>query len=159
MASIWDDPDVVTASDRVATPCSLLSLNDKLTVEQVSAMREALLKLHDTYHDMRKRSSVKAPDRQEMDRFIDRSYELGFVCCDGSDRMDDADKTPVSAFIRILEQHPNLVQSMTLREIRQVTHFLLRSERFGDGGAAYGSGILIQFSKSGLAVAIAERLR
>lgn len=159
MTSIWLDPDITPIEDQMVTSDSSFSLNDKLTVEQVLSMSNALWKLHDTYHDMAKSTADGKPDRQEMDRFLDQCYKLGFVCRDGSDRMNNLDKTRIDDFIRVLEQDLNLVSSLSLREIRQVTHFLARSERFGDAGGEYGSGIIIYFTQSGLAAAFATRLQ
>ena len=159
MSSIWHDPDLTHDADHEKASGDLFSLDDKLTIAQVSAMGKALWNLNNTYHDMAKSTAGGAPDRQEMDRFLDQCYKLGFVCRDGSDRLNDPDKKRIDDFIRVLEQDLNLVSSLSLREIRQVTHFLARSERFGDSGGEYGSGIIIYFAQSGLAAAFAIRLQ
>jgi hypothetical protein len=158
MTSIWHGPDITRDEGQMVTSDSSFSLNDKLNVEQVLTMGDALWKLHDTYHVMAKSTADGTPDRKEMDRFLDQCYKLGFVCRDGSDRMINPDKTGIDDFIKVLEQDLNLVSSLSLREIRQVTHFLARSERWGDSGGEYGSGIIIYFAQSGLAAAFSKRL-
>jgi len=157
--SIWHDRHLTHDTGHENASGELCSLNDKLTVAQVSAMGDALWSLHNTYHDMARLAVDRIPDRHEMDGFLDQCYKLGFVCRDGSDRLNDPDKTRIDDFIRVLEQGLNLVSSLSLREIRQVTQFLARSKRFGDAGGEYGSGIIIYFAQSGLAAAFAIRLQ
>ncbi|WP_341223960.1 hypothetical protein [Loktanella salsilacus] len=159
MSSIWHDPDLTHDADHEKASGELFSLDDKLTIAQVSAMGEALWNLNNTYHDLARLAVDRIPGRQEMDRFLNQCYKLGFVCRDGSDRLNDPDKTRIDDFIRVLEQDLNLVSSLNLCEIRQVTHFLARSEKFGDSGGEYGSGIIIYFAQSGLAAAFAKRLQ
>lgn len=72
--------------------------------------------------------------------------------------MGDPEKTPVPDFIRNLERNLGRVDSLSLRDLRRIMHYIMRSERWGDGGAGTGGGAVWGLITSRLGDAIAQRL-
>lgn len=154
--SIWNDPDVFSPTDETQTAKQPFSINDKLTIDQVVTIAPALWKLHDKVN---KNLDTSAPVQwPEWNGFITLAYENGFVCRDVSDLKDDVDRTTIYDFIEQLKRDQDQVDELTLREIRQVIHYIVRSERWGDGGGPNGAGTLYSFITSGLADRFGNRL-
>lgn len=76
----------------------------------------------------------------------------------GGEDMGDPKKTPVPEFMRKLEDNLELVESLCLRDLRRILHYVMRSERWGDGGAGTGGGAVWALITSRLGNAIVRRL-
>ena len=72
--------------------------------------------------------------------------------------MGDRERTPVLEFIRRLEGDVGQVEGLSLGDLRKVLHYIMRSERWGDGGAGTGGGAVWRLITSRLGDAIARRL-
>ena len=72
--------------------------------------------------------------------------------------MDDDTRTPIRELIETLKRDPSPVEGMSLREIRQIIHFIMRDERWGDQGQDTGGGAVWGLITSPLGNAIANRL-
>lgn len=153
MTQIWDDPDVVSLENKISHPNSLI---DKLSVDQILEMAKLLGQLHDRYLKDGQVSGSKLVSWDEWQAFMIRAYDLGFVCRDAGHQMDDG--TSTGDFINMMTADKALVKSLSLRQIRQVIHYIVRSERHGDAGGDRGAGTLYNFLENGLADAFAGRL-
>ena len=149
MAQIWDDPDVTTPDNKILHPNSL---TDRLSVDQILDMAKLLGQLHDRFV----KDDTKPVAWPEWQSFMRMSYDLGFVCRDATDRMDDG--TPTGDFINAMIADRTMMNALSLRQTRQVIHYIVRSERHGDGGGDRGAGTLDKFVENGLAEAFAGRL-
>lgn len=149
MTQIWDDPDVASLENKISHPNSLI---DKLSVDQILDMAKLLGQLHDRFM----KDDSKPVSWPEWQSFMDMAYDLGFVCRDAGHQMDDG--TPTADFINLMITDKALVKSLSLRQIRQVIHYIVRSERHGDAGGDLGAGTLYNFVENGLADAFAGRL-
>ena len=69
--------------------------------------------------------------------------------------MGDPRKTPVPEFMRRLEGDLGLAQTLCLRDIRRILHYIMRSERWSAGGADKGGGAVWGLITSRLGNAIA----
>jgi hypothetical protein len=149
MTQIWDDPDVTTPDNKIPHPNSL---TDRLSLDQILEMAKLLGQLHDRFV----KDDTKPVDWPEWQSFMRMSYDLGFVCRDASDQMDDG--TSTGDFINAMIADRTMMNALSLRQMRQVIHYIVRSERHGDGGGDRGAGTLYKFVESGLADAFAGRL-
>lgn len=153
MTQILNDPDVASLENKIQHPNSLI---DKLSIDQILEMAKLLGQLHDRYLKDGQVSGSKPVSWDEWQAFMIKAYDLGFVCSDAGHQMDDG--TSTGDFINMLIADKALVKSLTLRQIRQVIHYIVRSERHGDAGGDRGAGTLYNFLENGLADAFAGRL-
>jgi hypothetical protein len=72
--------------------------------------------------------------------------------------MGDREETPVPEFMRRLEADRKLVETLCLRDLRRILHFMMRSERWGDGGADTDGGAVWGLITSRLGEAMTRRL-
>lgn len=157
MSAIESDPDirqgVSSRNER-----DDFSLDDKLTIEQVRfvavRLRDLIVRNENASRDER----LRPIEWSEWSGFIDAAYSRGFVCSDATDEMGDRERTPVSVFIHRLEGDVRQVESLSLRDLRRILHYIMRSERWADGGADTGGGAVWQLINSRLGDAIARRL-
>jgi hypothetical protein len=133
-----------------------IALIDKLSIDQILEMAKLLGQLHDRNLKDGQVSGSKPVSWDEWQAFMIMAYDLGFVCRDAGYQMDDG--TPTGDFINLMIADKALVKSLTLRKIRQVIHYIVRSERHGDAGGDRGAGTLYNFVENGLADAFAGRL-
>ncbi|PUB10557.1 hypothetical protein DFP92_1187 [Yoonia sediminilitoris] len=148
-APIENDPDVRQ---------NMLSLDEKLTKDQVEYVGRMLRKLITQLEKKRYSEPLRPVEWEQWNNFILSTYACGFVCCDGGETMDDRAQTPISQVIRALQEDPKPVEGFSLRELRQIIHFIIRSERWGDAGAETGGGAVWGLIDTSLGDAIARRL-
>lgn len=149
MPALEKDPDIRHG---------LFSLEDQLTVEQVRFVGARLRDLLVRYETATRDERLRPIDWAEWSVFIDAAYSCGFVCRDGGEDMGDREKTPVPEFMRRLERDLGRVDTLSLRDMRRILHYVMRSERWGDGGAGTGGGAVWGLITSRLSDVIARRL-
>ncbi|MFY0624124.1 MAG: hypothetical protein JXQ89_20765 [Pelagimonas sp.] len=149
MPALEKDPDIRHG---------LFSLEDQLTVEQVRFVGARLRDLLVRYETATRDERLRPIDWAEWSVFIDAAYSCGFVCSDGGEDMGDREKTPVPEFMQQLERDLGRVDTLSLRDMRRILHFVMRSERWGDGGAGTGGGAVWGLIRSRLGDVIARRL-
>lgn len=134
------------------------SLNDKLTLEQVQFVARRFSELISRQKESSASDGVKPTSWQEWRIFIEAAYACGFVCRDAGERMHDDARTPIRELIETLKRDPSPVEDMSLREIRQIIHFNMRDERWGDQSQDTGGGAVWGLITSPLGNAIVRRL-
>lgn len=149
MTALQNDPDIREA---------LFSLEEKLTIQQVRFVGARLRDLLARYETASRDERAQPIEWAEWSAFIDAAYSCGFVCRDGGQDMGDPEKTPVPEFIRRLESDIGAVDTLRLRDLRRILHYIMRSERWGDGGMGTGGGAVWGLITSRLGAAIAQRL-
>ena len=149
MSALQDDPDIRQGA---------FSLDEKLTIQQVRFVGARLRDLLVRYQAATRDERVRPIDWPEWSAFIDASYSCGFVCHDGGEDMGDREKTTVPEFMRWLERDLGRVDTLRLRDLRRILHYIMRSERWGDGGAGTGGGAVWGLITWRLGDAIARRL-
>lgn len=149
MQSLTDDPDIREAP---------FSLEEKLTIQQVRFVASRLRDLLVRYESASPNDRLKPNEWPEWSAFIDAAYSCGFVCHDAGEDMGDRDQTPVSESVHWLEDDVSRVDGLGLRDLRRVLHYIIRSERWGDGGGGTGGGAVWQLITSRLGDVIARRL-
>jgi len=149
MPALQDDPDIRDAP---------FSLEEKLTTQQVRFVARRLRDLLTRYRTASRDERAKPIEWAEWSAFIDAAYSCGFVCRDGGEDMGDPEKPPVPEFMRKLEYDLGLVDTLCLRDLRKILHYIMRSERWGDSGAGTGGGAVWGLVTSPLGDVIARRL-
>jgi|GEM_PF-1022821 hypothetical protein len=149
MPALQNDPDIREG---------LFSLEEKLTIQQVRFVGTRLRDLLVRYEHASRDERLQPIEWVEWSAFIDATYSCGFVCHDGGENMGDREKTPLPEFMRWLERDLGRVDTLCLRELRRILHYIMRSERWGDGGAGTGGGAVWGLITSRLGDAIARRL-
>ena len=149
MPVIQSDPDIRQ---------DVFSLDEKLTIQQVRFVGARLRDLLVRYQEASRDERIRPIDWPEWSAFIDAAYSCGFVCSDASDHMGDRAQTSVSEFMLGLESDLSRVETLSLRDLRKILHYVMRSERWGDGGADTGGGTVWWLVTSRLGAAIANRL-
>lgn len=135
------------------------SLNDKLTLEQVQFVAQRLSDLVARQKTSYASDVIKPISWQEWRLFIEAAYACGFVCRDAGEHMDDDARTPIKELIETLKRDSSPVVDMSLRELRQIIHFIMRDERWSDQGQDTGGGAVWGVIASPLGSAIARRLQ
>jgi hypothetical protein len=153
MSTPYIDPDLILASTENPNP---RRLSDKLSAKQLAAMAGLLSNLHDRFLIEEGHGTLSPTSWAEWGAFIHGAYGLGFVCHDAGDVMDDGSR--IRDFIAQLAADPALASNLSLRQLRQIIHYIVRSERWGDAGGAIGAGTLYRFVVAGLAKAFEKRL-
>lgn len=149
MPALQNDPDIREG---------LFSLEEKLTIQQVRFVGTRLRDLLVRYEHASRDERLQPIEWVEWSAFIDATYSCGFVCHDGGENMGDREKTPLPEFMRWLERDLGRVDTLCLRELRRILHYIMRSERWCDGGAGTGGGAVWGLITSRLGDAIARRL-
>lgn len=149
MQAIDADPDIRQDAVR---------LDEKLTLQQIRFVAEKLQDLVNKYTLSSRDERMRPTEWLEWDAFIQAAYACGFVCSDAGQDMGDTAQTPVPDVISRLQQDPRCVEDLTLRELRRILHYIIRSERWGDAGANTGGGAVWGLISSRLGGAIASRL-
>ena len=134
------------------------SLSDKLTSEQVRFLAGRLHDLISRQETNSRAYFVKPTEWKEWHIFIQAAYACGFVCHDAGEHMDNPERTPIRELIDTLKRDPCRVERMNLRDLRQIIHFIMRDERWGDQGQDTGGGAVWGLITSPLGEAIARRL-
>lgn len=149
MTALQNDPDIRD---------DVFSLEEKLTIQQVRFVGARLRDLLARYETAARDERAQPIEWAEWSAFIDAAYSCGFVCRDGGQDMGDPEKTPVPEFMRRLESDIGAVDTLRLRDLRRILHYIMRSERWGDGGMGTGGGAVWGLITSRLGAAIARRL-
>lgn len=149
MSALQNDPDIREG---------LFGLEEKLTIQQVRFVGARLRDLLVRYEHASRDERLQPIEWAEWSAFIDAAYSCGFVCHDGGEAMGDREKTPVPEFMRRLERDLGQVDTLGLRDLRRIMHYIMRSERWGDGGAGTGGGAVWGLITSRLGDAFARRL-
>lgn len=149
MQRIQDDPDIREEN---------LGLEDKLTTGQVDFVAKRLRDLIDRYKASSTSRDTKPRDWPEWGLFIDAAYCCGFVCRDAGEFLDAEGRLPVRGLIDRLQKDPSRVEDLSLRELRQILHFIMRDERWSDQGQDTSGGPLWSLISSRLGDAIARRM-
>jgi hypothetical protein len=149
MHAIEHDPDIRQG---------VFSLDEKLTLQQVRFVGDKLRDLIRRNETSSRDERARPIDWPEWHAFIDAAYACGFVCSDAGEDMGDEMKTPVLELIITLKRSPAGLEQLTLRELRRVVHYIMRSERWGDGGCDTGGGAVWDLITSRLGDALARRL-
>jgi hypothetical protein len=149
MQAIKDDPDIRQAG---------FSLEDKLTLEQIRLVGSSLRNLINRYETYSRDAPVRPIDWPEWDTFLETAYACGFVCSDAGTDMGDDMKTPVVEVIEELKRSPVRLEELGLRDLRRILHYILRRERWSDGGRDTGGGAVWDLITSRLGDALARRL-
>lgn len=149
MKAIEYDPDIRQGVFR---------LDEQLTLQQIRFVggkpRELIRRRETSSRDER----LRPIDWPEWHAFIDAAYACGFVCGDAGEDMGDELKTPVSEKIKTLKHSPAGLEQLSLRDLRRIVHYIMRSERWGDGGRDTGGGAVWDLITSRLGDALARRL-
>ena len=148
MQTIDDDPDIRQDAFRLDT---------KLTRQQVCFVAQKLQDLVNNYTLGSRDERMRLTEWLQWDDFIDVAYACGFVRSDAGEDMGDDAQTPILDGISRLQQDPRRVEDLTLRDLRRILHYIIRSQRWGDAGADIGGAVwgLISLRLGG---AIASRL-
>lgn len=149
MQAIQSDPDIRQEA---------FNLDEKLTQQQVGFVAEKLRDLISRLERCPRSERMNPTVWPEWQGFIDATYSCGFVCSNAGEHLDDDDGTPIMNFIALLEREPGRIDRLNLRELRQIIHYIIRSERWGDAGASTGGGAVWNLITSPLGDAIARRL-
>lgn len=149
MSALQNDPDIREG---------LFGLQEKLTIQQVRFMGARLRDLLVRYENASRDERLRPIEWAEWSAFIDAAYSCGFVCHDGGEDMGHPEKTPLAEFMRRLEGDLGLVETLCLHDLRRILHYIMRSERWGDGGVGSGGGAVWGLITSRLGNAIARRL-
>ncbi|MEP4988264.1 MAG: hypothetical protein ABJV68_11295 [Paracoccaceae bacterium] len=128
---------------------SFLSVFDPVSAEQVQLMRWALQCLIEKYQAFDGRS--RPVDWSEWKLFLSAGYACGFVC-------NDLDAEEGHRIFRNLLKAPSEAQHLTVRKLRALVHYIIRSERWGDMGGDRGGNTLMVFLESDAAEAVRNRL-
>jgi hypothetical protein len=134
----------------------LFSSNVLLKRIQIAFFRTSLHDLLHRYDRVLDSFRCKPITWIEFSRFIDASYVCGFVCKDFDDQFDDV--TTIGDQVHKLHCDPDLVQTLTVQQLRHVVHHIIRCERWNDGGSQFGGGCIWDMLESGLGHAICDAL-
>lgn len=134
----------------------LFCVHDPLKRIQIDFFQKCLLDLVCRYDQILDSSRCKPITWIEFSDFIDASYVCGFVCRDFDDQFDDV--TTIGDQVHKLHHAPELVQSLTVQQLRHVVHHIIRCERWNDGGSQFGGGCIWDMLESGLGHALADAL-
>lgn len=88
----------------------------------------------------------------EWNELVHGAYDLGFVSPEISATLE------LGSLVQRAIQVPSSVASLELEQLRQIVHFLVRSERWGDMDSETGGGPLWDALCSGTLKAIADQL-
>ena len=149
MPALQNGPDIREAP---------FSREEKLSIQQVRFVCARLRDLIVGYENASRDERLQPIEWKEWSAFINAAYSCGFVCHDGSEDMGDRRKTLVPEFMRRLERDLGQVDTLGLRDLRRILHYIMRSDRWGDGGAGTGGGAVWGVITSRLGDAIARRL-
>lgn len=142
LSSLSDDPGVKLES-------ALVSIEDKISKDQIQLMRWALQSLIEKYQAFNGRG--RPVDWTEWKLFLSAGYGCGFVC-------NDLDTEEGHAVFRQILDTPSSGEQLTIRELRALKHYIIRSERWGDMGGNRGGNTLLVFLESDAAEAVRNRL-
>lgn len=142
LSSISDDPGVKFENASV-------SIEDKISTDQLQLMRWALQSLIEKYQAFNGRG--RPVDWAEWKLLISAGYVCGFVCNDL-----DADEGH-TVFRQVLDT-ASVGEQLTVRQLRALFHYIIRSERWGDAGGDKGGRTLWLFLGSDAAEAVYNRL-
>ena len=112
-------------------------------------MRWALQSLIEKYQAFNGRG--RPVDWTEWKLFLSAGYGCGFVC-------NDLDTEEGHAVFRQILDTPSSGEQLTIRELRALKHYIIRSERWGDMGGNRGGNTLLVFLESDAAEAVRNRL-
>jgi hypothetical protein len=149
MKPIEHDPDIRQGVFR---------LDEQLTLEQIRFVGGKLRDLIRRHKASSREERSRPIDWPEWHDFIEAAYACGFVCGDAGEDMGDEKNTPVSEKIRTLKNSPAGLEQLSLRDLRRIVHYIMRSERWADGGCDTGGGAVWDLITSRLGDALARRL-
>ena len=149
MKAIEHDPDIRQGVFR---------LDDQLTLQQIRFVGVKLRELIRRRETSSRDEFQRPIDWPEWHAFIDAAYACGFVCGDAGEDMGEELKTPISEKIHTLKRAPAGLDQLSLRDLRRLVHYIMRSERWGDSGCDTGGGAVWDLITSRLGDALARRL-
>jgi hypothetical protein len=137
---------------------ALCSLDEKLAFQQVQFVgvrsRDSLIRYAAASRDERLHEIKWA----RWPSLMDPAYACGFVGVDAGEAMGDEGKTPVSENIKALKRSPAGLEQLTLRHLRRIVQYIMRSEWCGNAGYDTGGGAVWDMITSRLGDALARRL-
>ncbi|MFG6517828.1 hypothetical protein ACGYLX_10240 [Sulfitobacter sp. 1A13496] len=142
LSSLSDDPGVKIDN-------ASLSIEDKISTDQLQLMRWALQCLIEKYQAFNGRG--RPVDWTEWKLFLQAGYVCGFVC-------NDLNAEEGHRIFRNLLEVPSDAEHLTVRKLRALVHYIIRSERWGDAGGDKGAITLWEFLESDAAKRVCERL-
>lgn len=137
-----DDPDFYSGS-------FAFNIDEMLSADQVRLMRWALQCLTEKYRAFDGRG--RPVDWTEWKLIISAGYGCGFVCKD----LDAEEGHRI--FYKLLDSSSEAGR-LTIRQLRALFHYIIRSERWGDMGGDRGGNTLWVFLESDAAEAVRNRL-
>ena len=146
---------MVTRNDNLSTDLDIkpvgssASIFDPVSADQVRLMRWALQCLTEKYRTFD--GQGRPVDWTEWKLFLSTGYGCGFVCND----LDAEEGHTV--FQQVLDTSP-LGEQLTVRQLRALFHYIIRSERWGDMGGDKGGNTLWVFLEADAAVVVRNRL-
>ncbi len=149
MPALQNDPDIREG---------LYGLEEKLTIQQVRFVGVRLRDLIVRYEHASRDERLRLIEWAEWSAFIDAANSCGFVCHDGGEDMRNPVKTLVSGFMRRLKCDFERVDTLCLYDLRRTLHYVMRRERWADGGAGTGGDVVWGLITSRLGDAMARRL-
>lgn len=142
LSSISDDPGVKFENASV-------SIEDKISTDQLQLMRWALQCLIEKYRGF---DGLERPiDWTEWKLFLSAGHVCGFVC-------NDLDAEEGHTVFQQILDISSFGEQLTIRQLRALFHYIIRSERWGDMGGDRGGNTLWVFLGSDAAKTVCNRL-
>lgn len=141
--------DLLSADLDIKPVCSSTSIFDPVSADQVRLMRWALQCLIEKYRAFDGRG--RPVDWTEWKLFLSAGYGCGFVC-------KDLDAEEGHTVFRQVLDISSSGEQLTVRQLRALFHYIIRSERWGDTGGFRGGNTLWVFLESNAAEAVRNRL-
>ncbi|WP_131541692.1 hypothetical protein [Sulfitobacter indolifex] len=147
--------NMVTRNDYLSTDLDIepvgysASIFDPVSADQVRLMRWALQCLIEKCRTLDGRG--RPVDWTEWKLFLLAGYVCGFVC-------NDLDAEEGHTIFQQVLDTSSFGKQLTLRQLRALFHYIVRSERWGDMGGDRGGNTLWIFLESDAAEAVRKRL-
>ncbi len=128
---------------------STVSILDPVSADQVRLMRWALQCLIEKYRTLDGRQ--RPVEWCEWKLFLLAGYVCGFVC-------NDSDAEEGHTVFRKVLHISSCGEQLSIRQLRALFHYIIRSERWGDMGGDRGGHTLWAFLESDASEAVRKRL-
>ncbi|MEY4890361.1 MAG: hypothetical protein RIQ75_1491 [Pseudomonadota bacterium] len=113
---------------------ALVSIEEKPTIQHARLIGAQLWDLLIQYARASRDERLDQIKWPKWPAIMDPAYACGFVCGDAGEAMCDEGKTPVSEKIKALKRSAAGLEQLTLRDLRRIVHYIMRSERCGNAG-------------------------
>ena len=137
--------DLLSADLDIKPVCSSTSIFDPVSADQIRLMRWALQSLIEKYQAFN--GHGRPVDWTEWKLFLSAGYGCGFVC-------NDLDAEEGHTVFRQVLETSSFGEQLTVRQLRVLFHYIIRSERWGDMGGDRGGNTLWVFLESDAAEAV-----